>query len=326
MLRRAIEIYNSEGAAVLAGRAARIARERFNRRAVDPVCSLKYNLLNGDGVDVMAEDWDNLIILDACRYDVFDQECDLVGRLESRVSRGTTSWYFMEGNFVGRKLHGTVYVTSNPWVHRLDDDIFHATLDNPMTEAWNEEYGTVMPESMTEAALNAHKRFPNKRLVVHYMQPHLPHIGEVADEVNEQIELSGYDKFRSHTEKEEKMEGVPMCGAYRRGVVDLITVEAAYRESLSIALDSVRELLNSIDGKSVITADHGELLGDRPSILHPPSFGHDHLPRTEKLCKIPWFVVEGDDRRRVFEEPPIEGETMDQEVAERRLEQLGYKQ
>jgi len=320
-----IEVYHSEGATVLTKKALRMFYERFNRRIVNPLCSFKYDLFEGQGIDVMAEDWDNLIILDACRYDFFKQESDLSGRLESRISRGAMSWEFMKGNFVGRKLHDTVYITANPFVYRLEDEIFHTIIDEPLTKEWDTMRGTVLPNSVTEAALNAFDQYPNKRLIIHYMQPHLPPIGDIADDINERIELSGFDKYHSHSNKVKQKEGTSLWAAYRKGLIDRSTVIAAYRESLSIVLNSVNELLDGLNGKSVITADHGELLGEKPCFLLPKSFGHDNLPRTEKLCKIPWFVVDGGESRRITKEPPIKSDSMDQDIAERRLEQLGYK-
>jgi hypothetical protein len=39
----------------------------------------------------MDEDWDTLLILDACRYDLFAEEVPFGGRLESRISLGSSS-------------------------------------------------------------------------------------------------------------------------------------------------------------------------------------------------------------------------------------------
>ena len=36
------------------------------------------------GINVMAQDWDNLLILDGCRFDMFRDQCDLTGRLEAK--------------------------------------------------------------------------------------------------------------------------------------------------------------------------------------------------------------------------------------------------
>src|SRR5699024_1517067 len=53
---------------------------------------------NPEGTDVFAEDWDTLVILDACRYDEFVRRSDLPGITEHRISRGSTSPEFVRGN------------------------------------------------------------------------------------------------------------------------------------------------------------------------------------------------------------------------------------
>jgi len=98
----------------------------------DQYFSLKFE----SGKDVMSADWDNLILLDACRYDFFAEENTIQGDLNRVISKGSRSWEFMKGNFVGRELHDTVYITANPHVGRLEKDIFHTII--PLLEKWKE--------------------------------------------------------------------------------------------------------------------------------------------------------------------------------------------
>ncbi|MFC7043038.1 hypothetical protein [Halonotius sp. GCM10025705] len=41
--------------------------------------------------------------------------------------------------------------------------------------------------------------------------------------------------------------------------------------------------------------------------------------------KVPWFVVESDQRRKITEDPPVERELVSDKEVENRLEALGYK-
>jgi hypothetical protein len=87
---------------------------------------------NTDGVDIFAEDWDVLAILDACRYDLFAERVDLPGQLEARESRGSSTVEFLRGNVDGRDLLDTVYVTANPKLAEHAEEIeaqFHAVVD-----------------------------------------------------------------------------------------------------------------------------------------------------------------------------------------------------
>lgn len=46
---------------------------------------------NHEGVNVVDEEWDNLIVLDSCRYDAFEEVNSLQGRLMKKTSKGTTT-------------------------------------------------------------------------------------------------------------------------------------------------------------------------------------------------------------------------------------------
>ena len=70
-----------------------------------PFFSAWFLLKYGRGKDVVDADWDNLIILDAYRYDDFESVNNLDGELQQIVSKGSDSPMFMEKTFSGRTLH-----------------------------------------------------------------------------------------------------------------------------------------------------------------------------------------------------------------------------
>jgi hypothetical protein len=134
---------------------------------------------NPSGIDAFDEDWDTLIILDACRYDMFEQVNHIDGDLIAQISKGSATAEWLKANLDGRDLRDTVYVTANPQLERNRDclDItLHETINVWLDEGWDGETGTVRAETMTEAAFDAVDRFPHKRLIVHYMQPHYPFV------------------------------------------------------------------------------------------------------------------------------------------------------
>lgn len=134
---------------------------------------------NPTGIDVFGEEWDTLIILDACRYDLFARRSTLPGTLEKRRSRGSSTVEFLRGNAAGRDLRDTVYVTANPQFYQYRDELdarFHEVVHVWMDEGWDGEHETVLPETTTDYARTAAERYPNKRLLIHYLQPHYPFI------------------------------------------------------------------------------------------------------------------------------------------------------
>lgn len=291
------------------------AMEVALRRTPIVMNNLAFWALNGPGDPIMNEDWDNLVILDACRFDMFKKNVALPGKLERRQSMGSSSEEFMEQNFVGREFHDTVYVNSNPFIKKLglDESTFHDVID--CLEEWDENARTVRPETVSEMAINAHEQYPNKRLIIHYMQPHTPFIGSSArnrrggvwDDPNE--------------EKKGLWEPLESGAAE----IELDKVIDCYEENLNVVLAEVDRLLDEVDGKSVITSDHGNLLGERLwPIPTKRKFGHPYGVRKSELVIVPWFVLKHKDRRNIIDEMPASRNTESVELNDK-LEALGYR-
>jgi hypothetical protein len=110
------------------------------------------------------------------------------------------------------------------------------------------------------------------------------------------------------------------------GLTDISLDEAwdGYIENLSLALESVKQLLGAVDGKSVITADHGELFGEWIGPVPTPLYGHTPRIRAEPLIKVPWFIIEADSRRTVKADVSEQAEMSSSQTAKDRLGDLGY--
>lgn len=277
----------------------------------------------GEAVDVMAEDWDNLILLDACRYDYFKSQYQMPGELTPIISHGGQSWEFMQRNFVGKKFHDTVYVTANPHTGKLDKDVFHA-VEPLYIDAWSEKHETVLPDDVTEAALDAHARYPDKRIVIHFMQPHRPYLGDTAAEIQREHDTHGFNRNLAHSN--ETPDGTSFSTLVENGDIPIQKTRAAYRETLNIVLDSVNKLLEQISGKSVVSADHGEMLGEKILPFTTPKFGHSHqYIRNKTLYQVPWLEAPADNRRNITSDVPVGFDRGDSTTVADRLKALGYK-
>lgn len=271
-----------------------------------------------EGVAVADEDWDNLLILDACRYDAFEKTNEIPGTLESRTSLGSYSEEFMERNFDGGTFHDTVYVSANAFVSILDDDTFHSVL--PLyADGWNSDYSTVMPDVVADGAREAHAEFPDKRLIIHFLQPHAPFIGESGRRITHP-NTNSIDPVKRTPDE---VRAVWTNLRYGFDGVDIETVRKAYVENLEIVLEAVETLLADLPGRSVITADHGELLGERLRPIPVRGYGHQRWLRYPELVEVPWFVVESGERRAVTADAP-QGIEFDDETVAKRLTALGY--
>lgn len=301
-LRRAVESPN------LFGRGAnRLYHRRFNSRSY-----------NTGGTDIFAEDWDVLLVLDACRYDTFEAHHDLPGRLESRVSRGAATVEFLRGNFVGRTLADTVYVTANPQFYRNRDRLptdLHAVVDVWRADGWDEDHGTVLPETVNEYARQAADRYPEKRLVVHYIQPHYPFLG--SDTSFDEGHLDAEDP------DEERLWDRLMTGSLD---VPPVEVRRLYVDNLVRVLPHVEKLMRDLTGLTVVTADHGNMLGERASPVPVREWGHPRGIYTEHLVTVPWLVYDEGPRRSVVAEQTDDVcEDVDDGVVSERLSDLGYR-
>ena len=221
-----------------------------------------------------------------------------------RNSRGATSAEFIRGNFRGRTLHDVVYVSANAWFAKLRDDLDSEVHEFVLVERDAADGLTSRPETVTDRALEAAKSFPNKRLIVHYMQPHQPYLGSTADGL---------------------AFGSTLGETVRRNDLSAAEVRRLYRENLDLALSAVDRLLDSIDGKTVISADHGEALGERERPLPVRFYGHMDGLYMPELVTVPWHVCEHDNRRRIVAEAPAaRDDDIDLDAVERNLRDLGY--
>jgi hypothetical protein len=264
------------------------------------------------GIDLFEEDWDNLLILDACRYDMFERTHDLPGRLESRTSRASATKEWIHANFDGRELLDTVYVTASPILYRNRDTVdvtFHDVVDVWQESGWDDEYRTVLPQTTTEAARRAASQYPDKRILVHYLQPHFPFVGEVG--------LEHFDPTRLNFEWMDLTTG--------QMDVDTETIRRAFDENLELVLPYVEELLDELGGKTVVTSDHGQMLGERGFPVPIPGYGHPPGVYNEALTRVPWLVYENGARRDVVAEASeTEQSDVSEDVVSDRLRQLGY--
>ncbi len=75
-----------------------------------------------DGFDSMAEDWDLLIVLDACRFDAFKDAFSryFEGDLRRVRSEGSCTPGWFRRTFTGR-CPGVTYVPPNPHINSLGD-------------------------------------------------------------------------------------------------------------------------------------------------------------------------------------------------------------
>lgn len=280
---------------------------------------------NKDGIHLFDLDWDICIILDACRYDfyqVYAERNDLPGDLQSRQSIASSTPEFLKLSFRNQKHSDTVYVTGNPQYHMHRDelgDTFHQYI-NVWQEQWNEDLQTVSPAAMVDALRKASEEYPKKRLLVHFVQPHIPF-----------IEPFGREKFPITLDEstgESWNAARKFWPSIRRGKRDFSYGELvhAYLENIEKAVESILPALQSIQGKAIITSDHGQLLGERIFPIPIREYAHPAGIYVNELVETPLHILPFESRRDIetgsIESP--EGEAVNDRVSDR-LNALGYR-
>ena len=262
---------------------------------------------------VFDADWDLLVVLDACRADLWAEVVDSDSMLPvgtTRVSPGGTSTEWLEATFgeaQPERLSSTGYVTANPYSADHVDGAALGHLREVWRDAWDDDLGTVRPRAVTDAAIRAGREHDLDRLVVHYMQPHFP---SIVDDRDDGVELEAFGD-----------EPLSVWEDLRFGRRSRAEVWRAYRANLRAVLPEVELLLSNIDAdRAVITADHGNAVGERGL------YGHAAGLALRPLREVPWAVTTAADTGR--HDPPAAaaavGETASAEVAAR-LERLGYR-
>jgi len=100
--------------------------------------------------------------------------------LEKRQSMQSGTPGFLSENFFDNKqFHDIVYVTGNPYVNtNLPDETFHA-VESVWKDGWDNDLQTIHPATMANRAMKVAEDYPNKRIIIHFLQPHTPFVGDV---------------------------------------------------------------------------------------------------------------------------------------------------
>lgn len=286
-----------------------IAGPKGHKTSLHPIYTYIYKMILerkiGSGIDVMEKDWDNLILLDAYRADYFQEYSSFEGKYSTVVSKGNWSLEFIVNNFKGEQYHDTVVVTSNPWYWRrskLDGDTFHALINS--VDIHDPTF--MSPSKTTRAAVEAAKQYPNKRVLVHYMSPHTPHLGSTSDSFRESF-------------GEEQFPG--MFNLYYRNMISQDVLKNSYIDSIRSVESEAQKLAAELDGKTVISSDHGENLGE----VQHGIMQLEHGNATPECRYVPWLVIESNNRKLVLQDSPDRFDKPSQQELSDRLTALGYK-
>lgn len=108
------------------------------------------------------------------------------------------------------------------------------------------------------------------------------------------------------------------------GPVQRRQVIQAYQENHEIAISEVKRLVDGLTGRTIITSDHANLIGEWLFPLPMRQYGHPRGLKKEQLREVPWLIIESGPRKVVVDSEPVGDDDMDSDVVEDRLRNLGY--
>lgn len=218
------------------------------------------------------------IILDACRYDylsdlVEERGYPLVVKEVHAGFPNTHSW--VRGTWDVE--YPITYVSPTPYVSNSPTDgpgggpaydgskHFENVIESWRTD-WDEGLGGISPSSLARSA-DANL---SPKMIVHFKQPHMPHIGH-PPLINKHIESNNLTE-------------IGMTGEFSDSYI-----QRSYKGNLELVWDEgVCKLVpvenpDTADRKIVITADHGEALGE------DGMYGHNNHSRA--VTHVPWIEI-----------------------------------
>lgn len=298
-----------------------------------PVWSLLDVFYESEGFSVLDQNWDYLFICDACRHDLFKQNNTLPGKLECVWSRGGETGEFLENNFMDTYHEDIVYVSATPRHHNYISDLVFEYI--PVWESeWEKNTGLVQADRMAEYCIEATKEYPNKRIIFHFLQPHLSIYS--AEGINRPVDV-GIESDKSVLRKfiegkiSKQFPGESPWLLYQEGYASKEDIWQLQERKLKEFLSEVIRISPHLQGDVIITSDHGNCYGEK---VHPklPWRAYEHPKKLNhpSLRRVPWFSLENTEgltspNREGFEISTNDSKSENSaDMVEERLRDLGY--
>lgn len=272
---------------------------------------------------IMKKDWDILIIMDALRYDYAKKVYPNAEAVESPAI-WTMGWLkktwikkhndiiYVSGNtYCNSKMNLTTTLNGKEYFSFFGKEFFYRVVD-AWDYAWDDELKLINPKGVLECAKISMSLNKDKKFIIHFMQPHVPfashrtpllkNLFDVVQNPSENIvtkmsaasikELELKYKYGDVWYWEYLRKKNPRRSAYGRDIFEYLyytkgaeEIKKAYKDNIAFAAPYIKTFTDALSNKKIIlTADHGNYLGENGH------YGH-HPPRSPILTTVPWVTV-----------------------------------
>lgn len=218
-------------------------------------------------------EWDNLIVLDACRYDIFRRVWSREEKVIGVISPASWTLEWLDRVFGNVFIEAEVF-SATPYINSLTEinmygvrwnarEHFRKIIDLWLT-AWDPRLGIVPPQKVYLAVIvrNIGAKYAKKstirKRIIWFLQPHYPYLSEYFSRwMREYVRELTYTDFLTG-----KMENTLIKILRNIVMKNSGEIVNAYEETLERTLKYVYKLIDRLDGVTIVTSDHGELFGE----------------------------------------------------------------
>ncbi len=232
-------------------------------------------------------DWDLCILIDSCRYDVFKTMYKDILKTDVPVKKACSHCSCTKEftkNYLNRDYIDMVYVNHTVSLdYWIPNTKFFKKLDVWRTHWDYKKWGTIMPWDMTDETLKMIKKYPDKKIMLHYVQVHPPYLSEEYSKFNK-IEFTPERAIKDLENGKRKSRKGFVQGVMRNTIgyertwklLSMLGIEASdgygqmyqhfgmeglingYTINMKIVLNEIKRLLENYKGKVLITSDHSQ--------------------------------------------------------------------
>jgi len=277
------------------------------------VLFLEYKV-EDENIDIIDDtDWDLCVLIDSCRYDVFKEKYKMLNvkeKVKKAFSRCSCTREFLQKH-LGREYVDIIYINHTVSLkYWIPNTKFFKLIEVWKTHWEYKKWGTILPKDMTDITVDMLKAYPEKRVMLHYVQVHPPYLSDEYSDFHK-IEFTPENSIEEwetgirvlgkdgKTEKKKKhigynsfFQGVLQNYLGRRRTWDFLNwlgvdiidgygrmyqklgwegLVKGYYINMDIILKEIKRLLKNYHGSVLISSDHSQNFdGGKKNIYEEP--------------------------------------------------------